>query len=180
MHAICAWCGVSLNIREEPNNDFPVSHGICDDCTAKFLSEDSVSLQEFIDRLKPPVFCLDSEGRVITANRQAAEALGKPLESIQLELGGDVMECSFATLPGGCGKTVHCKACTIRRNVEATHATHMNLTKVPATLTTNIEGHPAKVRYLISTEWTPAGVLLQIDEVTGIDQIPDPLKNDQD
>ena len=48
-----------------------------------------------------------------------AKMLNKSDREVFGLLGGEVMECAYARLPEGCGKTVHCEACTIRNTVMA-------------------------------------------------------------
>ncbi|MFT3917540.1 MAG: hypothetical protein QM704_26670 [Anaeromyxobacteraceae bacterium] len=60
---------------------------------------------------------VDGDGRVVAANRQAGAALGREPSQLRGLLGGEAMACVYSRLPGGCGKTVHCKDCTIRNTV---------------------------------------------------------------
>jgi hypothetical protein len=76
-----------------------------------------------------------------------------------------VLECAYARLPGGCGNTEHCKACTIRRTITTTHATGDGKVNVPAYQDIVTPGGIREVRFLISTEKVGNFVLLRIDEV---------------
>ena len=49
-------------------------------------------------------------------------------------LGGVALECAYARLPEGCGKTVHCVTCTIRNTVTSTIQSKVLHTDVPAKL----------------------------------------------
>jgi len=76
-----------------------------------------------------------------------------------------VFECANAKLPEGCGNTIHCSGCTIRRNVMDTQETGRRHFRVPAYLN---QGNPEsyqQIRFLISTEKVEGIVLLRIEEV---------------
>ena len=66
-------------------------------------------------------------------------------------LGGEFMECKWARLPEGCGQTVHCAACAIRRTVMDTMATGQAHEDVPAVLNRSDESGPADLEIVIST-----------------------------
>ena len=80
--------------------------------------------------------------------------------------GGEVFECAYAGLPGGCGRTVHCDGCTIRINVMDTHRTGQSRLRVPAYLFRGKPDDSEKTDYFISTEKVGKVVLLRIDTVT--------------
>jgi hypothetical protein len=75
------------------------------------------------------------------------------------------MECARARLPGGCGKTEHCKACAIRNTVMETHATGKAVEKREAYQLVITPRGETKMRLLISTEKINQVVLLRIDEM---------------
>jgi hypothetical protein len=91
--------------------------------------------------------------------------LGKGSPEIEGHKGGDVFECAYARLPEGCGNTIHCSGCTIRRTVMETHKTGKSSLRVPATLNRNDPEDPDKITLLISTEKIADVVLLRIDAV---------------
>jgi len=80
-------------------------------------------------------------------NQQMADMLGKSYRETFGLLGGEAMECKYSRLEGGCGGTVHCKTCTIRRSITHTMETGENLKEVPALLNRKNE----TIKYLIST-----------------------------
>jgi hypothetical protein len=88
--------------------------------------------------------------------------LGKDLSSIVDNLGGDVFECAYGLLPGGCGRTYHCSGCVIRRTVMDTHDTGQPSYRIPATLRQNTAEHPQEIKLLISTEKFSDYVILKI------------------
>ena len=121
IRTICAYCHATI-AEEIATGDDQTSHGMCGACEAHFRPQwfEGVTLGEYLDRFGDPVLVVDGQGRVVAANRPMATLLGWPSRALAGLLGGDAMECQYARLPGGCGQTVHCKTCTIRRTVEAT------------------------------------------------------------
>jgi hypothetical protein len=163
MKRICAWCGKYLG--EKPGLDRVVTHGICDECAKEMNANLNQGLQSFLDRLEAPVLMVDHDGVVLTANLAACEKVDKELYEVRDFRGGDVMECARARLPGGCGQTEHCQACTIRNSVMETHATGKGIDKREAYQLIFTPQGEKKMRLLISTEKINQVVLLRIDEM---------------
>lgn len=129
---ICAYCLATLG-DTEPLADERVSHGICSDCERHFSRQlDGLSLGEYLDDFPHPVIAIDGDGRVLAANQQMAARLGVEQRELRGLLGGNVLECARARLPGGCGQTVHCSACTVRLALRHTIDTGESLYRVPA------------------------------------------------
>lgn len=168
MKIICAWCGKEIEdiTDQELSSKYEVSHGICLPCKERFLADDEYSLEHFLNKLEAPVLVVNSAGEVALANNQALNLLGKSLEQVKGYRGGDVMECAHAALPGGCGNTKHCVACTIRNNVMQTLETSECKRRVPAYLNRQLNAGKQIVDYLISTEKMGEVVLLRIDHVS--------------
>lgn len=165
MRRVCAWCGEDLDPGQE-RADPTITHGICERCNEHFFGDlDLPPLQRFLDRLGAPVLLVDGEGVVRTANRAARRALGKDLPEIAGFPGGDVFECAHARRPGGCGRTDHCAACTIRNTVRRTHATGEPAAGVEACQEVWTPGSVHRVRFRISAERVGEVVLLRLDEV---------------
>ena len=161
MKQICAWCGKQLN-GSESHGEMDISYGICLPCANAVIVEVPNELREFLEQISVPVVLVSYEGTVKTANRQACALLGKELSQIEGSPGGDVFECAYALLPGGCGGTYHCSGCVIRRSVMDTHQTGKPAYRIPATLKQNSPGHPQEIKFLISTEKCGAYVILKI------------------
>jgi PAS domain-containing protein len=121
VRVVCAYCTRDLGVRE-PLADTRTSHGMCADCEDYYSGQIGQRLGDFLDRLGTPVLVVDKDGRALAANRALALLVGKTPETLPGLLGGEVMDCERARLPGGCGKTVHCPACAIRNSVAATWA----------------------------------------------------------
>lgn len=172
MEVICAWCQKKLGERETASDiERPVSHGICFSCLVNILAAEKKPLRKYLDIFQGPVLVIDSEARVVAANRQGCALLGKEPADFEDRLTGDAIECSYAHLPGGCGDTIHCKTCTIRSTITDTLRTGKSHLKVPAyqdihTLTGN-----RQVRFLISTEKAGDAVLLRIDDLSDTEEI---------
>lgn len=164
MIRVCAWCNRKMGRKPGPEGE--ITHGVCDDCYQHFFAEGGKdSIARFLGRLAEPVFFLDHDARLQAANPAAADLLGKELGTFEGTYAGDVIECSRARLPGGCGKTVHCKACAIRNTVTDTFATGRSHHRVTAFAGQGEPDGERTARYRISTEKVAGGVLLRIDEV---------------
>lgn len=167
MKIICAWCSkeITVHTSQSEASGFEVSHGICEACREHFFANIQTTLERFLNRLEAPVLMINAEGEVVLANDMALQLLGKELDAVQGKRGGDAMECVYARLPGGCGNTIHCKACTIRNAVMETFNTEKCLDHVPAYLNRADKNSVQRIRFLISTEKLGEVVLLRIDEV---------------
>ena len=165
MKRICSWCKKSLGDVPGTDDEGLVTHGICPDCAAKLFSQMGEDLQKFLDRFGVPIVVVDAEGRVTSSNRSAREALGKDVDAVHGKPGGDVFECVYAHLPEGCGHTMHCSGCAIRRAVMETHETGVPIRNRPAYLNQATPDGPHRVDLLISTERVGETVVLRIDEM---------------
>lgn len=160
----CAWCKKTIGFKEVPGEERgegPITHGLCKDCESHFVFQCGVSEQEYIDDIRFPVCIVDGDGVVLSANRELQTFLGKDVEQIRQFKGGDVFECEFARLPEGCGKTVHCSGCTIRKTVTNTFQTGQAAVRVPATVSRT----SSKLDMTISTEKVGNVVYLRIDKL---------------
>jgi PAS domain-containing protein len=162
MNVVCAYC--QLHIREkEPLADESISHGICEPCEQHLRQQlDGLSLGGYLDGFRFPILALDPDGRIIAANQLMAEMLGKSNRELAGLLGGDAFECQYARLPGGCGKTEHCKTCTIRRVVTYTAETGVPIYRRPVW----VDRQDGRLEVLISSIQTVDGVVkVVIDKV---------------
>lgn len=149
----------------ESGSDYLITHSICENCKDNMTFQLGVDLAVFIDSLKQPIVVIDREGTVVTGNDQAKTFLRKALPDMKGYKGGEVFECAYARLPEGCGHTIHCSGCTIRRTVMKTHGTGKSFLKVPASLKRKAPEAPETINLLISTERINDMVLLRIDQV---------------
>lgn len=175
MERVCAWCKKELGeVVSQASSEKVITHGICENCRDNLLFQMGVELGVFLDSLQLPVVVLNRGGTIVTGNDQARRLIQKGIPEIEGYRGGEVFECAYARLPGGCGNTMHCSGCTIRRTVMETFGTGRSLLRVPATLHRNRPENPNKIKLLISTERLADLVLLRIDEM-GAKDVAQPL-----
>ena len=166
MNKICAWCEKEWQ-ADESVADYVVTGSTCATCQRRVFEAASIcSLNEYLNRLGSPVLVMDDDVRVMDFNESARALLGKSAADIEGCYGGDVIECVYAKLPGGCGNTEHCRACTIRKTVTNTDATGDAHVRVPAYQDIETSNGAREMRFTISTEKVGQFVLLRIDEVT--------------
>lgn len=166
MKYICAWCGDKLHEDEVINNK-AITHGICNKCKNNMKFQLGIPIQEYIDALDKPICIVDNDATMLTANVVFQKTFGKDLYNIQGLKSGNVFECAYARLPGGCGNTIHCSGCAIRRNITSTYETAQPHIKEPAVLnkTSSYSDETAKICMYISTEKVNDVIYLRIDEI---------------
>ena len=163
---ICLYCNRDLgHIEEDEVGTEQVSHGLCPDCFPKFVAGTGIQFADFLDALPAPIFVFGPEGRALGANARGRVLAAKGLAELQNLPVGEVFECAYAYLPGGCGEPVHCKSCTIRSAVLDTARSGRSCSRVPAYMDLGDQTGQRSVRYLISTELAGGVVLLRIDDV---------------
>lgn len=160
MKIVCAWCRTL--IRESP--DVRASHGICPACVENFSFQDGVSLQCFLDSIPVPVVAVDGEGRAQAANAKAREVSGQASGPIQGKFVGMIFSCAFSRLPEGCGRTIHCSGCTIRKAITATFHTGEPQVSVPATLAWSDWDQTTEIQMTVTTVKTDRMVLLRLEK----------------
>ena len=165
MKKICAWCKKDQGEVESVNISNPVTHGICPDCAREVLSFKAESMSEFLDKFPGPVYMLNSECEMISANKEGAEALGRDLAEFAGEVAGRAFECEFSYMEGGCGGTEHCRTCTIRNSITYTYETGKNTLKIPAYPDLRKVTGETELKYLVSTEKVGEAVVLKIEEI---------------
>lgn len=148
-----------------------ITGSVCDECFRHLEARSGMPLLDFLDGLDVPVLAADGDCVVDLANKPLLELLGKDPSQVRGQRGGDVFECAYAHLPGGCGQTVHCSACAIRRAVTETFITGKSLHRVPAYLNRDLPTQFLQLGLLISTEKAWGMVLLRIDHI-GSPQAP--------
>jgi hypothetical protein len=166
MRKVCAWCKKEMAGSEQYSADGDITHGICSLCSLEFSRNIPKTAQQILDMITEPIFLLDNEGIVKSANSSGRKLIGKEYGQIRDHLSGDVLECAYAALPEGCGQTEHCMTCAIRNTVMDTLATGKSYTKVPAFQSINTPDGVKIMRFYVSTEKLDEHILLRIDEVT--------------
>lgn len=132
MLVVCSYC--RGKIREDSSGrSFDVSHGMCQPCADHFERLwGGMSISEYLDGLPQPVMVVNADGCVVAANERLAAVLGKDRAELRGMRGGEALACAHSRLPEGCGKTVHCRECTIRRAVSRVAETGVPQERVPA------------------------------------------------
>lgn len=125
MKVKCAWCqkDISGSNKETQNIDFPISHGICKDCSDSLMSELDTPLKKFINSFEVPVMLVDNRNNAILINQAAREVSSLHIEVRGGPTCGMVVGCIHSDEPEGCGATVHCEGCVIRRSILYTYQT---------------------------------------------------------
>jgi PAS domain-containing protein len=117
----CVWCQRELGAAE--GGPLSTAPAVCDSCAAVLTSEDREPLATFIEKVSAPLLVLSWDATVVMANARARVYLGKAVDDIAGRPSGDVIQCVNASEPEGCGRTIHCSGCTLRRSVQHTHET---------------------------------------------------------
>jgi len=162
----CYVCGLHLgNKPSDVFGDDAVSHGLCESCGHHLIAQLGMPLPEYLEGIPAPVVTVNPEGAIGTANQKACQFFGKFPERVCGFKGGEVFECENARLPGGCGQTVHCSGCTIRKTVMDTMQTGMPHHGVPAYLNQHSESGSRSFDLIISTEKKGGVVFLKVEEL---------------
>jgi hypothetical protein len=165
MKTICAWCNKEIS-ADSGQADGMISHGICLECQDYFFPPHGPrSFSEFLDLLPVPVLVVDDDVKLISTNKKARRLLAKKASKIRGLHLGDALECPYARLPGGCGKAVHCRSCTVRLTVHDTYMTGRSHYDVPAYQDICFDREVKNICFLISTEKSGEFVFLKIHEV---------------
>ena len=97
----------------------------------------------------------------VAVNRSGGEASHLTAEITHDTTLGNVVECEHSRLPEGCGKTVHCSGCVLRKTVERTYASGDPAFMVPATISTESED----VLLYISTLKADGRIFVKLDKI---------------
>jgi len=167
MTRTCSWCSKEFDISKRSGQpDRGMIPPLCAACSELMVFQMGVPLQTFIDRLPAPIFVVNDNVEVQAANTLGLKLLNKESRAVLKKLGGIVFECAYARLPEGCGKTVHCSGCAIRRAVYQTFESGKSLSDVPATIHHSGQGEPQDIALLISTEKMGDVILLKVEKAS--------------
>jgi PAS domain-containing protein len=134
MRVVCSYCRGTIS-ADPQSRVTDVSHGMCMPCATHFERLwAGMPLGEYLDELGSPVLLVDGYGRVLAMNQKLADLLGVDRASAVGLLGGEALACVRSRLPEGCGRTVHCRDCAVRRAVEEVARTGKPRERVPAYL----------------------------------------------
>ncbi len=159
----CAVCSREMSLATVAGRS--ITNKVCESCLGLIGAQGGIPLRDFLDGLDVPVVVVDDDVVVKQANKPLLRLIGRDLPEIRGRRGGDVFECAYARLPEGCGKTVHCSGCAIRRSVTWTFITGESLNQVPAYLNRDMDTQFRQLGMLISTEKVWDMVLLRIDHI---------------
>lgn len=130
MKVICSYCRKKLDDKEPFDSDI-VSHGMCEACIEHFSRQwGGQSLGEYLDQFKFPVLVVDNTCRILAANQEMADMIGRGERELFGLLGGEAVECVYSRFEEGCGNSVHCRTCTVRNTVIHTIETGESLHRV--------------------------------------------------
>ncbi len=165
---ICSYC--RKVIREEPGgSSLDVSHAMCPECAEHFERLwAGMPLGEYLDDLPVPILIVSGEGRIIDANTEMATLLGREPSDLRGLNNGEAFACVYSRLPEGCGKTVHCRECTIRSAVTKVAETGVPLERIPAYLDTA----QGRIDLRISVKTKAGLVKVVIEEMKRTPQMP--------
>jgi hypothetical protein len=164
MKKICAWCQKDQGEIESADNSQPVTHGICPDCSREVLSFKAKSMSVFLDKFPGPVYMLNSELEIVSANKEGAKSLGKELAEFSGEVVGKAFECKFSYMEGGCGNTIHCRSCAMRHSIINTYETGKSNLRIPAYPDFHAVTDETEVKYFISTEKVGDAVVVKVED----------------
>jgi hypothetical protein len=163
MDIICSYCGKLIRTIE--SNLHGASDGVCRNCLPKLVKELGQPLWEFIDELSTPILIVREDMRVVAANVAARALSPEPLEELAGLLCGEVIGCLHSREEGGCGKTVHCLSCAIRKCVNYTSVTGESCFDIPTYPDIGLLSGKTDVRFRVSTGKKGDFVLLKIEQV---------------
>lgn len=165
MRRVCAWCKKEFESESGEPQSAAITHGICDDCQAFFESNAPKPLRDFLNGFSAPILCMDGDARIIAANEAACALLGRSYNEVARVMCGDVIQCRWARLPDGCGKTEHCLGCTIRLLVTRIMDSGETLINQQAYFDQEqADGTVKRVDLVVSTERSGGLVLLRIEQ----------------
>ncbi len=167
MLVVCAYC--RKTISDERGGSSDVSHGMCASCADHYERLwTGMPLSEYLDTIDHPVMMMNGDGALVAVNQKFATLLGRDRAQLRGLLRGEAMACVYSLLPEGCGKTVHCRECTVRRAVETVTKTGKPLQRIPAYLDTK----DGRVNLRISVKARDGLVRVVVEEMKTAEQKP--------
>ena len=163
MKVTCAYCGCSLPEKEPLDSD-ELSHGICEQCLSEYaLRWAGTTMDDYLAQFDVPVLVVDRDARVLGINPSMKALLPDQTEDPRGRLSGEVVECTHSKLPGGCGGTVHCVACSLRGAVRRAYANETGEVSVPV----YVDREDGRVFLTMSTHYDRGSVRIEIGGITG-------------
>ena len=166
MKQVCSRCKKLIaEFDSKTHAGHVVTRSLCEDCRFRLAAQKGMALRAFLEGLGAPILAVDADGKVLAATGQIQDLAGSHVSSMEGRLCGEVFECEHSMLPEGCGRTVHCLGCAIRKAVTETYATGRSRRNVPAHISRAVSGASVETLFLISTEKAGEVILLRIDPV---------------
>jgi PAS domain-containing protein len=163
---VCAYCRKTIS-DDRKGGACDVSHGMCPSCADHFERLwKGMPLSEYLETIDRPVIMVNGDGAVVAANQKIAALFGREKAELRGLLGGEAFACVHSLLPEGCGKSVHCRECTVRRAVESVTRTGKQLEKIPAYLDTK----DGRVNLRISVKAKDGLVRVVVEEMKAAEQ----------
>jgi hypothetical protein len=161
----CAWCDLLIGDADiSAEERYPVSHGICPQCAEKMLRDLPTTAKNFLDSFEQPVMLVDNVNNVLITNRAAKLMVSADFDFSDHARCGKFLGCVHADLPGGCGATVHCESCVIRRCILHTDKTGLPC-QMEACEDYRFFSGERKASLVVTTEKVGDRILLKIDPV---------------
>ncbi len=168
MLVVCASCRKTIS-DDRRGGSCDVSHGMCRSCADHFERLwKGMPLSEYLETIDRPVIMVNGDGAIVAVNQKLAALFGREKAEMRGLLGGEAFACVHSLLPEGCGKTIHCRECTVRRAVEQVVKTGKPLEKVPAYLDTK----DGRVNLRISVKAKDGLVRVVVEELKPPEQKP--------
>jgi PAS domain-containing protein len=165
---VCAYCRKTIS-DDRQGGECDVSHGMCPSCADHYERLwQGMPLSEYLDTIDRPVIMVNGDGAVVAANQKLAALFGREKAEMRGLLEGEAMACVHSRLPEGCGKTVHCRECTVRRAVESVARTGKPLQRITAYLDTK----DGRVDLRISVKAKDGLVRVVVEEMKPAEQKP--------
>ena len=166
---VCAYCKAVISPGSVERSS-RVSHGMCGNCFDDFINKwAGLSLDNYLEGFGRPVVVVTSEGRIVATNSQYTKRFDINGDDLTGVLTGDALGCKNARLPGGCGHTPNCSACTIRKAVIGTLIEKKSHPRERAYIGTD----KGMNKMFISTELVGEAVAVIIE---GLDGDPEPSR----
>jgi hypothetical protein len=166
MKVICSYCRKKLEDKEPLESDV-LSHGMCPECMEHFSRQwGGQSLGAYLDQFEVPVLVVDHSCRIVAANQEMADMIGKGERDVFGLLGGEAVECVYSRFDDGCGNSIHCRTCTVRNSVLHTIETGESLHRVECYVDLDTGRTPffvstVKLEKSVQVLFEPAEILLE-------------------
>jgi PAS domain-containing protein len=136
MRTVCSKC--RRIVRDDGiGGSSPTKVELCTECVAyERTLRASVPGRDRLEASPQPLLVITPDAKVVAANAAFAALAGRAPSELEGWLIGEATGCARAKLPGGCGRTLHCHACTVRRMVAEVGRTRLARWRVPAYVVT--------------------------------------------